>query len=80
MSKFKVGDMVISSLCCDFRKEFIIKEIGNCRTRRQCLIDYGKDYACPGYVNGRCYGVGNVYHLKKIGISNPNNDIIIKQV
>jgi len=76
--KFKVGDVVIDNFGVS-KYKFIIKTISDCRNREECLRAYGKSYICPGYVNDRCFGRGNVYHLKKIGISNPNNNIIVKE-
>ena len=77
MRKLKIGDWVRDNN----KNNFIIERIRDCGyIGRGCPSRYDKTDGCPGLVNGICYGINGGYRLKILGVSNPNNDIIIKEL
>ena len=76
MKKLKIGDLVKDSR---EGKAFVIKIIVECEYISTCPSKYGIGVECPGSVNGWCFGGGSEYHLERLGVSNPNSKIIIKE-
>ena len=77
MRKLKIGDWVRYNN----KNNFIIESIRDCGyIERGCPSHYDKTDVCPGLVNDCCYGIDRGYRLKILGVSNPNNNIIIKEL
>jgi len=80
--KFKIGDFVECWHPNLPHEKFIIKKITQCNAIKgtgNYKCNYYDNNICPGYINNDCFGYSENYYLRKIGTSNPNSDIILKE-